>query len=310
MGSHQHVMWIVFGFLVLSLLLLDLQVFHRKIHIVRIREALLWSCGWIALALIFNAFVWYTLGEQKALEFLTGYLIEESLSVDNLFVFVVIFSYFSIAPIYHHRVLFWGIMGAVVMRGLFIASGAMLIQRFHWIMYVFGLFLVITGIRMLFYQEREIHPEKNPFVRILKRFLPICDQYEGQRFLIRREGKICATTMLLVLVVVETTDILFAVDSIPAIFAITNDPFIVYTSNIFAILGLRSLYFLLAGIMGRFVYLKVGLSFVLSFIGVKMLIADLYKIPTLIALGVVAAILAISIIASLAKGKVKSPHTP
>jgi len=299
MGEHNFLLWIIFGALVIGLLLLDLSVFHRKVHEVKMREALLWSCGWISLALLFNVFVWYSLGQQKALEFLTGYLIEESLSVDNLFVFIVIFSYFAVPKIYHHRVLFWGIMGAVVMRAIFIASGAMLLQKFHWVIYIFGLFLVITGVKMLLFREKEIHPEKNVFVRILKKIVPISDQYAGQRFLIRRDQRLYATPLLIVLVVVETTDILFAVDSIPAIFAITNDPFIVYTSNIFAILGLRSLYFLLAGIMDRFVYLKTGLSFVLCFVGAKMLIVDFYKIPILIALGVVATILAISIIASL-----------
>jgi tellurite resistance protein TerC len=301
MGSHQIILWTVFGLLIIGLLILDLGVFHKRVHIVKVKEALLWSCGWITLAAIFNLVVWYFLGSQKALEFLTGYLIEESLSVDNLFVFIMIFSYFAVLPIYHHRVLFWGIMGAVIMRAIFIASGTILLNAFHWIVYVFGFFLVITGIKMLLFKEKEIHPEKNFVVRLFKKFVPVCNVYEGQSFFVRKEGKLCATTLFIVLIVVETTDVIFATDSIPAIFAITRDPFIVYTSNIFAILGLRALYFLLAGIMDRFVYLKTGLSFVLSFVGIKMLIADFYKMPILIALGVVATILAGSIIASLLK---------
>jgi tellurite resistance protein TerC len=294
-------MWSVFGALVVALMALDLGVFHRKAHVVKLKEALAFSMGWIALALVFNGFVWYEMGHQKALEFLTGYLIEESLSVDNLFVFIVIFSYFGVASIYHHRVLFWGIVGAVVMRGIFISSGIAFINRFHWAIYIFGAILVITGIKMLFFREKEIHPEKNPVVRIFKKLVPVCSDYDGERFLTRHGGKLCATPLLVVLLVVETTDIMFAVDSIPAIFAITKDPFIIYTSNIFAILGLRSLYFLLADIIDRFEYLKVGLSFVLAFVGTKMLISDYYKMPIGIALGVVAAILATSIIASMVK---------
>ena len=298
-------MWIVFGALIIALLTLDLGVFHRKVHVVKLKEALLFSLGWIALALVFNGFVWYEMGQEKALEFLTGYLIEESLSVDNLFVFIVIFSYFGVAPIYHHRVLFWGIVGAVVMRAVFIASGLSLINKFHWIIYVFGAFLIVTGVRMLFFKGKEINPEKNFFVRILKKFVPVCSEYDGQKFLTKRNGALCATPLLVVLLVVESTDVMFAVDSIPAIFAITNDPFIVYTSNIFAILGLRSLYFLLADIMDRFTYLKVGLSFVLAFVGVKMLLSGIYKIPIAVALGVIAAILATSIATSLIAKRTK-----
>ncbi len=301
MGENQYLMWLVFGVLVAGLLVLDLGVFHRKAHVVKLKEALLFSLGWISLALIFNGFVWYEMGHVKALEFLTGYLIEESLSVDNLFVFIVIFSYFGVASIHHHRILFWGIVGAIVMRAIFIASGLTLIARFHWIIYVFGIFLVITGIKMLLYKEQEIHPEKNIFVRLFKKFVPIKTDYEGKDFITRENGKLMATPLLVVLLVVETTDVMFAVDSIPAIFAITNDPFIVYTSNIFAILGLRSLYFLLADIIDRFQYLKVGLAFVLTFVGIKMLISEFYKIPIAIALGVVAAILAASIVISLVK---------
>ena len=310
MESQQYILWSVFGVLVIGLLFLDLCVFHKRAHIVRLKEALLFSCVWIAIALIFNIFVYYELGHEKALEFLTGYLIEKSLSVDNLFVFVAIFAYFGIASIYHHRILFWGIVGAIVMRAIFIASGIALINKFHWIIYVFGAFLVITGIKMLFFKEREIHPDRNFFVRALKKFVPIQTKYDGGSFLIRQNGKIFATPLLVVIIVVETTDVMFAVDSIPAIFAVTNDPFIVYTSNIFAILGLRSLYFLLADIMGRFAYLKIGLSFVLAFVGVKMLMVDFYKIPITIALGVVAAILGSSIVISLVRKPTNSPTLP
>lgn len=299
MGEKQFLMWAVFGALVVTLLVLDLGVFHRREHAVKLKEALLFSCGWIAIALIFNAFVWYEFGSQKALEFLTGYLIEKSLSVDNLFVFVAIFSYFHVAPIHHHRILFWGIIGAVLMRAIFIASGIALINMFHWIIYIFGAFLVITGIKMLLFKEREIHPDRNLVVRLFRKIIPIDTDHEAKTFFKRKNGRLVATTLFVVLVVIETTDVMFAVDSIPAIFAITRDVFIIYTSNIFAILGLRALYFLLADVMGRFVYLKVGLSFVLTFVGVKMLLSGFYKIPIPVALGVIAAILATSIATSL-----------
>lgn len=310
MGDNQYLMWFVFGALIAGLLVLDLGVFNRKAHVVRLKEALLFSCGWIFVALVFNGFVWYELGYQKALEFLTGYLIEKSLSVDNLFVFVAIFSYFSVAPIHHHRILFWGIVGAIVMRAAFIASGIALINKFHWIIYIFGAFLVITGIKMLLFKEREIHPDRNLVVRIFRKIIPIDTDHNARTLFKRKNGRLVATTLFVVLVVVETTDVMFAVDSIPAIFAITRDAFIIYTSNIFAILGLRALYFLLADVMDRFVYLKVGLSFVLAFVGVKMLVSGFYKMPIGIALGVVAAILAASIIVSLAKKPANSPAPP
>jgi tellurite resistance protein TerC len=292
-------LWIAFNVFVLGMLALDLGVFHRKAHAVSVREALAWSCVWIFLALLFGLGVYFVRGGEKALEFLTGYVIEWSLSVDNLFVFLVIFSYFAVPPIYQHRVLFWGILGALVMRAIFIAVGAALLSAFHWMIYVFGGFLVFTGIKLLFAGDEKIEPEKNPAVRLLRRFMPITAEYHGQRFFVRINGRRWATPLLLVLVVVETTDVIFAVDSIPAIFAITLDPFIVYTSNVFAILGLRALFFLLAGIMEMFRYLKVGLAFVLCFVGVKMVIVDFYKIPIGISLGVVAGILALSILASL-----------
>ncbi|MBI4523737.1 MAG: TerC family protein [Deltaproteobacteria bacterium] len=281
------------------MLALDLAVFHRKAHAVSLREAFVWSIVWIGLAVIFNLGIYYFWGPDKALEFLVGYLIEKSLSVDNLFVFLVIFSYFAVPAMYQHRVLFWGILGALVMRAIFIAVGAALLNAFHWMIYVFGGFLIITAIKLLFAGHEKIKPEKNPAVRLARRLLPITKEYNGQSFFVRINGRLWATPLLLVLLVVETTDVIFAVDSIPAIFAVTMDPFIVYTSNVFAILGLRALYFLLAGIMDMFRYLKVGLSFVLCFVGVKMMIADFYKIPIGVSLGGVAGILALAVVASL-----------
>jgi len=297
----QLFLWVIFNIFVLGILALDLLVLHRKAHTVSLREALVWSCVWVSLALIFCLGIYLSRGGEKALEFLTGYVIEWSLSVDNLFVFLVIFSYFAVPPIYQHRVLFWGILGALVLRAAFIATGTALLANFHWMIYVFGGFLIFTGIKLLCAGEEQIEPEKNPAVRLVRRFIKITPAYEGQRFFIRKEGKLWATPLFLVLVVVETTDVIFAVDSIPAIFAITLDPFIVYTSNVFAILGLRALFFLLAGVMEMFHYLRVGLSFVLCFVGAKMLIADFYKIPIGISLGVVAGILLLSILASVFK---------
>ena len=292
-------LWVVFNVFVLGILVLDLAVFHRKAHVVSLREALAWSCVWVSLALLFGLGIYLLRGGEKALEFITGYLIEWSLSVDNLFVFLVIFSYFAVPAIYQHRVLFWGILGALVLRALFIATGTALLSKFHWMIYVFGVFLIFTGIKLLFAGDEKIEPEKNPAVRLVRRFMKITPSFEGQRFFVRKDGMLWATPLFLVLVVVETTDVIFAVDSIPAIFAITLDPFIVYTSNVFAILGLRALFFLLAGVMGMFRFLKVGLSFVLCFVGVKMTIVDFYKIPIGISLGVVGAILLLSIVASL-----------
>ena len=303
-------LWIAFNVFVLGMLALDLGVFHRNAHKVSLREALTWSVLWISLALTFNLGIYYFWGSEKALEFLAGYLIEKSLSVDNIFVFLLIFSYFSVPAMYQHRVLFWGILGALVMRAIFIAAGAALLTAFHWIIYVFGGFLIITGIKMLFASDEKLEPEKNPAVRLLRRVMHVTGDYHGQRFFVRNNGRLWATPLLLVLVVVETTDVIFAVDSIPAIFAITLDPFIVYTSNVFAILGLRALYFLLAGILDMFRYLKVGLSFVLCFVGVKMMVVDLYKIPIGISLGVVASILAASILFSMVERKVAAVQAP
>ena len=298
MTSDSLFLWVIFNVFVLGMLALDLLVLHRKAHAVSLREALTWSCVWVSLALLFSLGVYFARGGEKALEFLTGYVIEWSLSVDNLFVFLVIFSYFAVPPIYQHRVLFWGILGALVLRAIFIATGAALLANFHWMIYVFGGFLVFTGIKLLFAGEDKVEPEKNPAVRLLRRFIKVTPDYQGQRFFIRKDGRLWATPLFLVLVVVETTDVIFAVDSIPAIFAITLDPFIVYTSNVFAILGLRALFFLLAGVIDMFRYLRVGLSFVLCFIGAKMMLVDFYKIPIGISLGVVAGILGISILAS------------
>jgi tellurite resistance protein TerC len=292
-------LWLGFTVFVVVMLVVDLGVFHKRAHEVSAREALAWTGVWVALSLLFNVGVYLWFGSERALEFLTGYLIEKALSVDNLFVFLVVFSYFSVPPSLQHRVLFWGILGAMVMRAFFILAGAALIQRFHWVMYLFGAFLIFTGVKLLAERDAEVHPEKNPVLRLFRRVVPAVDDYQGTHFIVRRGGKWLATPLLMVLVVVEATDIVFAVDSIPAIFAVTSDPFIVFTSNIFAILGLRALYFALAAMIGRFHYLKVGLGLVLGFVGVKMVIVDLYKIPIALSLAVVVALLAGSVVASL-----------
>ncbi len=314
-------MWIGFNLFVLAMLALDLGVFHRKAHTVSVKEATTWSVVWISLAMVFNLGIylfWHQLvpdspysNGDAALSFFTGYLIEKSLSVDNIFVFVLIFSYFSVPPQYQHRVLFWGILGALVMRAALILVGAALIKEFHWIIWIFGAFLIFTGIRMAFHKTEELHPEDNPLIKLFRRIMPVTQSYEGAHFFVRHAGKLMATPLFLVLLMVESTDLVFAVDSIPAIFAVTQEPFIVYTSNVFAILGLRSLYFLLAGVMDKFHYLKLGLSVVLTFVGVKMLMPDLsalltgvaFKIPTLVSLGVVAGILAVAVIASLLRAR-------
>ena len=298
--------WTIFGIFVVGMLALDLGVFHRQAHEVRAKEALTWTAVWIALSLLFNAAIWHWFGSERALEFLTGYVIEKALSVDNVFVFVVLFSTFAVPKEYQHRVLFWGIFGAVVMRAIFIAAGAALLHRFHWIMYVFGAILVITGIKLLFQKDDEVHPERNPIFRLARRLIPAVPEYHGQRFMTIRNGRRYATPLLIVLIAIEATDVVFAVDSIPAIFAVTTDPFIVYTSNIFAILGLRALYFLLAGVMDKFHLLKAGLALVLGFVGTKMLIADVYKIPIVISLVVIALLLGGAVVLSLV---IKPKHT-
>lgn len=299
--------WLLFNLFVLAMLALDLGVFHRKAHEVKVKEALAWTAVWVALALIFDAWVYHSRGPQAGLEFLTGYLIEKALSLDNVFVFLLIFSYFGVSEIYQHRVLFWGILGALIMRGIFIAAGVALIQQFHWIIYVFGAFLVLTGIRLAQDKDKEIHPERNPVLRLFRRWFPLTEEYENGKLFVKRAGKLWATPLLVTLLMVETTDVIFAVDSIPAILAITRDAFIVYTSNVFAILGLRALYFALAGIVKMFHHLHYGLALIVAFVGVKMLLTDVYKIPISWSLAIVAAFLALSVVASLLWPKQPSP---
>jgi len=294
----QLTFWILFNLFVLVMLVLDLGVFHRRTHVVKFREALLWSALWIALAAIFAVIVYFWHGRVPAVEFVTGYVIELSLSVDNLFVFLLIFRYFQVPTVHQHKVLFWGILGALIMRAIFILAGVGLIRQFHWIIYIFGALLVYSGIKLFRQENAEIHPEKNPLLRLFRRWIPVTKDYEGAKFFVRRPG-LYATPLFVVLLVVETTDVLFAVDSIPAILAITLDAFIVYTSNVFAILGLRSMYFALAGMMELFHYLHYGLSLVLIFVGGKMLVSHYYQVPTELALGIVAGILIISVVASM-----------
>ena len=307
-------LWVGFNVFVLAMLAIDLGIFHRTAHEVSLREAAAWSTVWVMLALAFAVGIHRFMGPQAGLEFLTGYLIEKALSVDNIFVFVLLFSYFRVPPRYQHRVLFWGILGALVMRGAMIAAGAALLAEFHWIIYVFGAFLVFTGIRMAMQTEHDIEPDTNPVIRLVRRVMPVSDRYDGQKFFTRtRVGgrmRLAATPLFVVLALVETTDLIFAVDSIPAIFAVTTDPFLVYTSNVFAILGLRALYFLLAGVIHRFHYLKLGLAAVLVFVGTKMLLADVYHVPVGISLGVVALLLGIAVAASLLFPKAAAEHDP
>lgn len=296
-------LWTIFGVVIVAMLALDLGVLHRRPHAVQLREALTWSAVWIGLAMAFLVLVYFWRGPQVALEFLTCYLIEESLSVDNLFVFLVIFSYFNVPKHLHHKVLFWGIVGAVVMRAVFILAGVAVIERFEWLVYVLGGLLIVTGIRMATQEERDIHPERNPVLVTFRRFFPVTKDYEGDRFFVRKATGLIATPLFVVLLVVETTDVAFAIDSVPAALSITLDPFVVFTSNIFAILGLRSLYFALAGIMPMFVYLHYGLSAILVFTGVKMIAGHWFKIPIGVALGVVAGVLAISVLASIRQSR-------
>jgi tellurite resistance protein TerC len=310
--------WLWGGFLafILAMLALDLGVFNRKAHTVSAKEAGTWSAVWVSLAVLFGLGVGYFQGQQKALEFFAGYLVEEALSVDNLFVFILIFSYFRVPPRLQHRVLFWGILGALVMRGVMIAAGALLIERFHWVIYVFGAFLIFTGIRMATHDETDIEPESNPVIRLVRRLVPVSDRYRGHHFFVREPRgpsgavRLVATPLFIVLALVETTDLVFAVDSIPAVFGVTRDPFIVYTSNVFAILGLRSLYFLLAGVIERFHYLKLGLAVVLVFVGAKMLASKFVEIHIAISLGVIATILGAAVVASLLYPKEATEHCP
>lgn len=305
--------WVGFNAFVLLMLALDLGVFHRTSHEVSVKEAGIWSAVWVGLALLFNVGLYWAWGAGPALQFLTGYLIEKSLSVDNIFVFVMLFSYFAIPAKYQHRVLFWGILGALVMRGIFIAAGAYVLQQFHWVIYVFGAVLVITGIKMA-RRVGEYEPAANPMVRLLRRVLPLTPTLHGDRFWVREGARWVATPLFLVLMLVEVADLVFAIDSIPAIFAVTQEPFLVYTANVFAILGLRSMYFLLAGVVHRFVYLKFGLAAVLVFVGAKMLLVDLVKIPVAVSLGVIATLIGGAILASLratrGKGTIGSAVVP
>ena len=304
--STTTIVLIAFNVGVLAVLAVDLGVVNKKAHKISVKEAAIWSSVWITLSLAFAGFIYFWRGHEAALEFVTGYLIEYSLSIDNIFVIVLIFSYFRIAEKHQHRVLFWGIIGALVMRGSLIWAGAFLIQRFHWILYVFGVFLIFTGIRMAMQDETDIEPESNPVLRVIRRFIPVTQDFRGQNFFVTepiRRGespRLLATPLFIVLVLVETTDLIFAVDSIPAIFSVTRDALIVYTSNVCAILGLRSLYFLLAGVIHRFYLLKLGIAVVLTFVGAKMLLASVYDIPILVSLLVIALILGASIAGSLA----------
>ena len=295
--------WVGFNAFVLLMLALDLGVFHRKAHRVSVGEAARWSAIWVGVSLLFNAGIWMFAGRQPALEFLTGYLVEKSLAVDNIFVIALIFSYFAVPEKYQHRVLFWGILGALVMRGAFIGAGAYALERWHWVIYVFGGILLLTGIKLAVRKDEGFDPEHNPVLKLVRRVMPVTADYDGQRFFSRENGRRMATPLLLALVMVEVTDLVFAVDSIPAIFAVTKDPFLVYTSNVMAILGLRSMYFLLAGVVHRFVYLKTGLAMVLVFVGAKMMLADVFHVPVLASLAVIATLIGGSIAASLLRAR-------
>ena len=292
-------LWTAFNVFVLGMLALDLGVFHRKSQEVTVRDALVWTGIWITLAMCFNFFIYQYFGRDQAIEFLTGYVIEKSLSVDNIFVIIMIFSYFQVPAAYQHKVLFWGILGALVMRVIFIFAGIELIHQFHWLIYIFGGFLIITGIRMVLQGETKIEPDKNPLVKLVRRIFPVTPTFVGDKFFIKQNARLWATPLLVVVVLIEATDLIFAVDSIPAILAITDNPFIVYTSNVFAILGLRSLYFALSGIEKYFHYLKYGLAVILVFVGTKMCLADYYKIPIDVSLIVIVSVLVIAIITSV-----------
>jgi tellurite resistance protein TerC len=306
--EHSTLMWVLFNGFVLAMLALDLGVFHKKAHEVKMKEALTWSAVWIGCAMVFNLLIYYYwdwiapgsgyTNSDAALAFLTGYLIEKSLSVDNVFVFLMVFTYFQVPSLYQHKVLFWGILGALIMRAIFIFAGVSLITTFHWTIYIFGALLIFTGVNMALQKDKKLQPEKNPVIRLFKKWFPVTNDYHGDHFFAKIDGRKVATPMFIVLLVIETTDVIFAVDSIPAILAITSNPFIVYTSNVFAILGLRALYFALAGIMGLFHYLHYGLSVILVFVGTKMMLVDLFKIPVGISLMVVMSILIISVVLS------------
>ena len=303
------IFWVIFSIIIVVMLALDLGVFNKKSHEIKVKEALTWVGVWVSLALIFNLIVLTQFGKTKALEFLTAYVIEYSLSIDNIFVFIMVFSFFAVKREYQHKVLFWGILGAVVMRAIFIFAGVALINRFHWIVIIFGAFLVFTGLKMLFQREEaKVDPEKNGLVRLFRKFLPVTDQLHNDSFFVRKDKKIYATPLFIVLLIIESTDLIFAVDSIPAVLAISKDTFIVFTSNIFAILGLRSLYFAVSGIMGLFRFLKIGLALVLTFVGLKMQAAFFhFEIPVTLSLSIIISILLLSILASVIIKKDDSP---
>jgi tellurite resistance protein TerC len=304
--THEPLVWLGFSVLVLGLLALDLGVLNRRSHVLSVREAIIWSASIVSLALVFGGFIWWREGTAAGLEYYSGYLIELSLSVDNLFVFILIFQYFAVPAELQPRVLKWGILGAIVMRGIMIALGALLLERFTWIIYVFGGILIVTGIKLFRGGHERIEPEKNPIIRLARRILPVTRAYEGQQFFIRSHAGLFATPLFLVVLFVEWSDLVFAIDSIPAIFAVTRDPFIVYSSNVFAILGLRALYFVLASAMDRFVHLKVGVAAILVFVGIKMVISAWFHIPTSVSLGVIILFLATSVWASL-RGEERLP---
>jgi tellurite resistance protein TerC len=302
--TNEAILWTGFSLLLTVMFVLDLGVFNRKSHEVTFREALTWTAVWVSLAMLFNAGIYLELGKEKALEFLAGYLIEQSLSVDNLFVFIMIFSYFHISKKYQPKILKWGIFGALLLRAVFIIVGIGLIEKFSWMIYVFGGILIITGFKMAFGGEEKIEPEKNFVVRMVRRVMPVTRRVRSDHFFVRRRGIIAATPLFLTLVVIETSDVIFAIDSIPAVISVTTDPLIVYTSNAFAVLGLRSLYYLLANIMGMFAYLKLGVSFILAFVGIKMLLShSAYAVPLNFSLGVIFGVLTLSITASILFGK-------
>jgi len=307
--TDRTLMWLAFNILIVIMLVIDLGL-NRKSHKVSYREALTWTIVWVSLAMLFNGGIYYYMGKTKALEFFTGYVIEKSLSVDNLFVFIMIFSYFKVSEKHQPTILKWGIIGALVMRAIFIFLGVELLEAFHWMIYIFGGILIFTGIKMAFGGDDTVEPEKNLLVKLVRRFVPITKRNSGDKFFINRCGKRAATPLFLTLVMVESSDVIFALDSIPAVFAVTRDPFIVYTSNVFAIMGLRALYFLLSNVMGMFAYLKVGISFILGFVGVKMLLADTrFEIPVHFSLGVIFGVLTISIISSIIIGKKRQSRT-
>lgn len=297
--EHSLTLWVVFNIFIVAMLVIDLMVFNRKPHEISIKESLIWTGIWIALATVFGIGLYFYMSPEASIDYFTGYLIEKSLSVDNIFVFLLIFTYFGVEAKYQHRVLFWGIFGALVFRLIFIFAGVALLEQYHWVIYIFGAFLIFTGIKLGLEKDKEIHPNKNPVLKLVRRFIPITKHFHGQQFIINRNGRIFATPLFVVLIVIETTDVVFALDSIPAIMAITRDTFIIYSANAFAILGLRALYFALSGVMRLFHYLHYGLAFILVFIGVKMLIESFFQIPTLVSLGVIITTLTGSVLMSV-----------